>query len=45
MPSRAEIVSFDESPPSGPIRVLAGTGPRVGIEVTDPDPACAAPPV
>jgi GrpB-like predicted nucleotidyltransferase (UPF0157 family) len=41
MPSRAEIVSFDDSPPPPGANpwVVAGAGPRVGIEVTDPDPA------
>jgi GrpB-like predicted nucleotidyltransferase (UPF0157 family) len=41
MPSRAEIVSFGDSPPPPGANpwVVAGTGPRVGIEVTDPDPA------
>jgi GrpB-like predicted nucleotidyltransferase (UPF0157 family) len=41
MPSRAEIVSFDDSaPPQGADPwVVAGTGPGTGIEVTDPDPA------
>jgi GrpB-like predicted nucleotidyltransferase (UPF0157 family) len=39
MPSRAEIVSFDDSPrPQGADPwVVAGTGPGTGIEVTDPD--------
>src|SRR2546429_9299269 len=40
MPSRAEIVSFDDSPPpprANP-RVVAGAGPGTGIDVTDPDP-------
>src|ERR1700733_1746548 len=38
MPSRAEIVSFDESPapPGADPWVLS---PATGIEVTDPDPA------
>jgi GrpB-like predicted nucleotidyltransferase (UPF0157 family) len=41
MPSRAEIVSFDDSPPpqGADPWVVAGTGPGTGIEVTDPDPA------
>jgi hypothetical protein len=40
MPSRAEIVSFDDSPPPGADPwVVAGTGPATGIEVTAPDPA------
>ena len=40
MPSPAEIVSFDDSPPppgAGPW--VPGAIPAVGIEVTDPDPA------
>jgi GrpB-like predicted nucleotidyltransferase (UPF0157 family) len=41
MPSRAEIVSFDDSPPPAGANpwVVAGTGPGTGIEVTDPHPA------
>src|SRR5215469_9803110 len=41
MPSRAEIVSFDDSPPPAGADpwVVAGAGPGTGIEVTDPDPA------
>ena len=41
MPSRAEIVSFDDSPPppGADPWVVAGAGPRTGIKVTDPDPA------
>ena len=40
MPSRAEIVSFDDSlPPPGADPWLPGTAPAIGIEVTDPDPA------
>src|SRR5258708_15622156 len=40
MPSRAEIVSFDDSPPPpGSERCVPGTAPAIGIEVTDPDPA------
>ena len=41
MPSRAEIVSFDDSPPPPGANpwVVAGSGPGTGIEVTDPDPA------
>jgi GrpB-like predicted nucleotidyltransferase (UPF0157 family) len=41
MPSRAEIVSFDDSPPPPGANpwVVAGAGPDLGIEVTDPDPA------
>src|SRR5215471_13848594 len=40
MPSRAEIVSFDDSPPppGADPWVVAGTGPGIGIEVSDPDP-------
>jgi GrpB-like predicted nucleotidyltransferase (UPF0157 family) len=39
MPSRAEIVSFDDSPPPGADPWLPGAAPATGIEVTDPDPA------
>jgi len=41
MPSRAEIVSFDDSPPPPGANpwMVAGAGPDTGIEVTDPDPA------
>jgi hypothetical protein len=40
MPSRAEIVSFDGSPPpQGADPWLPGTAPATGIDVTDPDPA------
>src|SRR5215467_12279134 len=41
MPSRAEIVSFDDSPPppGADPWVVAGAGPATGIELTDPDPA------
>jgi GrpB-like predicted nucleotidyltransferase (UPF0157 family) len=40
MPSRAEIVSFDDSaPPPGADPWLPGTAPDTGIEVTDPHPA------
>ena len=41
MPSRAEIVSFDDSPPppGADPWVVAGAGPGTGIEMTDPDPA------
>jgi GrpB-like predicted nucleotidyltransferase (UPF0157 family) len=40
MPSRAEIVSFDDSPPPpGADPWVPGAAPAVGIEVTDPDPA------
>jgi len=40
MPSRAEIVSFDDSPPppGADPWVVAGAGPGTGIEVSDPDP-------
>ena len=40
MPSPAEIVSFDDSPPppgAGPW--VPGAAPAVGIEIADPDPA------
>src|SRR5262249_60413348 len=41
MPSRAEIVSFDDSPPplGASPWVMAGGAPEIGIDVTDPDPA------
>jgi len=40
MPSRAEIVSFDDSPPPpGAHPWVSGAAPAVGIEVTDPNPA------
>jgi GrpB-like predicted nucleotidyltransferase (UPF0157 family) len=40
VPSRAEIVSFDDSPPPpGADPYVAGAAPVTGIEVTDPDPA------
>lgn len=40
MPSRAEIVSFDDSsPPPGAYPWVPGIAPAIGIEVTDPDPA------
>jgi hypothetical protein len=40
MPSRAEIVSFDDSPPPpGADPWVAGAVPGSGIEVTGPDPA------
>lgn len=39
MPSRAEIVSFDDSPPPpGADPWVAGAAPATGIEVADPDP-------
>jgi GrpB-like predicted nucleotidyltransferase (UPF0157 family) len=40
MPSRAAIVSFDDSPPPpGADPWVAGQTPATGIEVTDPDPS------
>jgi GrpB-like predicted nucleotidyltransferase (UPF0157 family) len=40
MPSRAEIVSFDDSaPPPGANPWVPGAAPAIGIEVTGPDPA------
>jgi GrpB-like predicted nucleotidyltransferase (UPF0157 family) len=39
MPSRAEIVSFDDSPPPPGETAWVGAGPATGIEVADPDPA------
>jgi GrpB-like predicted nucleotidyltransferase (UPF0157 family) len=40
MPSRAEIVSFDDSPPPpGADPWVPGAAPATGIEITDPDPA------
>jgi GrpB-like predicted nucleotidyltransferase (UPF0157 family) len=40
MPSRAEIVSFDDSPPPrGADPRVPGAAPATGIEVADPDPA------
>ena len=40
MPSRAEIVTFDDSPPPpGADAWLPGVAPAAGIEVTGPDPA------
>jgi GrpB-like predicted nucleotidyltransferase (UPF0157 family) len=39
MPSRAEIVTFDDSPPPPGAKAWVAVAPRViGIEVTDPDP-------
>jgi GrpB-like predicted nucleotidyltransferase (UPF0157 family) len=39
MPSRAEIVTFDDSPPpTGAEPWVPGAAPAVGVEVTDPDP-------
>jgi GrpB-like predicted nucleotidyltransferase (UPF0157 family) len=40
MPSRTDIVSFsDAAGPPGTNAWLPGTGPAIGIEITDPDPA------
>jgi GrpB-like predicted nucleotidyltransferase (UPF0157 family) len=40
MPSRAEIVSFDDSaPPPGADPWVLGAAPATGIEVAEPDPA------
>jgi len=40
MPSRAEILSFDDSPPPpGASAWVAGAAPETGVEITDPDPA------
>jgi GrpB-like predicted nucleotidyltransferase (UPF0157 family) len=40
MPSRAEIVTFDDAPPPpGKDPWVAGAAPATGIEVTAPDPA------
>jgi GrpB-like predicted nucleotidyltransferase (UPF0157 family) len=40
VPSRAEIVSFDHSPPpSGADPWVPGVTPATGIEIADPDPA------
>jgi len=41
MPSRAEIISFDDSPPPAGANpwVVPGAGPGTGIEVTSPDSA------
>jgi GrpB-like predicted nucleotidyltransferase (UPF0157 family) len=39
MPSRAEIVSFDDNqPPPGADPWVPGAAPAIGIEITDPDP-------
>ena len=39
MPSRAEVVSFDDSPPPpGANPWVAGAGPGTGVEVANPDP-------
>jgi GrpB-like predicted nucleotidyltransferase (UPF0157 family) len=40
VPTRAEIVSFDDSPPPpGADPFVAGAVPAIHIEITDPDPA------
>lgn len=40
MPSRAEIVSFDDSPPPpGASAWVPGAAPSAGVEIADPDPA------
>ena len=40
MPSRAEIVTFnDDPPPPGAQAWVPGVAPAVGIDMTDPDPA------
>jgi hypothetical protein len=41
MLTRAEIVSFDDSPPpaGAPSVWVGGAAPATGIEVTGPDPA------
>jgi GrpB-like predicted nucleotidyltransferase (UPF0157 family) len=40
VPSRAEVVSFNDSPPpAGADPWVAGAVPATGIEVTEPDPA------
>jgi GrpB-like predicted nucleotidyltransferase (UPF0157 family) len=40
VPSRAEIVAFDDStPPPGADPWVPGAAPAIGIEVTEPDPA------
>ena len=39
MPSRAEIVSFDDSPPPpGASAWVAGAAPDIGIDITEPHP-------
>jgi GrpB-like predicted nucleotidyltransferase (UPF0157 family) len=39
MPSRAEIVTFDDSPPPPGATAWVASAPRaIGVEVTDPDP-------
>jgi GrpB-like predicted nucleotidyltransferase (UPF0157 family) len=43
MPSRAAIVTFDDSPPPpGADPWVSGAAPAQGIEITDPDPAWPA---
>lgn len=40
MPSREEIVTFDDAPvPPGESPWVAGAGPSVGIDIVEPDPA------
>ena len=40
MPSRAEIVLFDDSPPPpGAAPWVAGAAPATGIDITEPDPS------
>ena len=40
MPSRAEIIAFDDSPPPpGADAWVPGAAPGAGIEMTEPDPA------
>ena len=40
MPSRAEIIAFDDSPPPpGADAWVPGAAPGTGIEMTEPDPA------
>lgn len=40
MPSREEIVTFDDTPvPPGESPWVAGAGPAVGIDIVEPDPA------
>jgi GrpB-like predicted nucleotidyltransferase (UPF0157 family) len=39
VPSRAEIVAFDDAPaPAGANPWVCGTAPAVGVEISDPDP-------
>jgi GrpB-like predicted nucleotidyltransferase (UPF0157 family) len=43
VPSRAEIITFDDAPPpDGADAFVAGAAPAVGIELTDPDPGWPA---